>query len=182
MNPPPPPTPHPFPHTPPPPPKKSAEALFAALLDLATPEDRERALTDGCAGDDALAAEVRALLAAHEAAGDFMKATTPLPPEVQAELARLKPEEAGDRIGPDKLLQQIGEGGFGVVRMAEQAEMSGLDIDTRTSQIPAPIREAAGAIARVAPRGGSARLSHRRGFARVRPPASRSSRRSRRSW
>ena len=162
MNPPPPPTPHPFPHTPPPPPKKSAEALFAALLDLATPEDRERALTDGCAGDDALAAEVRALLAAHEAAGDFM--------------------EAGDRIGPDKLLQQIGEGGFGVVRMAEQAEMSGLDIDTRTSQIPAPIREAAGAIARVAPRGGSARLSHRRGFARVRPPASRSSRRSRRSW
>ena len=122
MNPPPPPTPHPFPRTPPPPPKKSAEALFAAILDLPSAEDRDRALAEGCSGDDALAAEVRALLAAHEAAGDFMKATTPLPPEVQAELARLKPEEAGERIGPYKLLQQIGEGGFGTVWMAEQEQ------------------------------------------------------------
>ncbi len=51
-----------------------------------------------------------------------MKATTPLSPEVEAELARLKPEEAGERIGPYKLLQQIGEGGFGVVWMAEQEQ------------------------------------------------------------
>src|SRR4051794_17078394 len=42
------------------------------------------------------------------------------PEAMQAELARLKPEEAGERIGPYKLLQQIGEGGFGVVWMAEQ--------------------------------------------------------------
>ena len=121
MNPPPPPTPHPFPNTPPPPPPKRADALFAALLDLPA-EDRERALAQGCAGDDALAAEVRALLAAHDAAGDFMQATAPLSPEVQAELARLKPEEAGERIGPYKLLQQIGEGGFGIVWMAEQEQ------------------------------------------------------------
>jgi len=40
---------------------------------------------------------------------------------IEAELARLKPEEAGERIGPYKLLQQIGEGGFGTVWMAEQS-------------------------------------------------------------
>src|SRR4051794_25014006 len=44
------------------------------------------------------------------------------PEAMQAELARLKPEEAGERIGPYKLLQQIGEGGFGVVWMAEQEQ------------------------------------------------------------
>jgi serine/threonine protein kinase len=34
----------------------------------------------------------------------------------------LKPEEPGEQIGHYKLLQQIGEGGFGVVWMAEQDE------------------------------------------------------------
>ncbi|MEO6436350.1 MAG: serine/threonine-protein kinase, partial [Tepidisphaeraceae bacterium] len=42
--------------------------------------------------------------------------------EIRAELALLKPEEDGERIGNYKLLQQIGEGGFGVVWMAQQIE------------------------------------------------------------
>ncbi len=79
----PPPAPRPFPNTPPPPPKKSAEALFAALLDLPAAANRERALAEGCAGDDALATEVRALLAAHEAAGDFIPDDAPLSPEIE---------------------------------------------------------------------------------------------------
>ncbi len=69
---------------------------------------------------DALHAEVMALLKAHEAAGEFMADDAPLSPEIEAELARLKPEEAGERIGSYKLLEQIGEGGFGTVWMAEQ--------------------------------------------------------------
>src|SRR6188472_1754471 len=41
-------------------------------------------------------------------------------PEIEAELARLKPEEAGEWIGPYKLMEQIGEGGFGTVWVADQ--------------------------------------------------------------
>src|SRR5205085_9521915 len=41
-------------------------------------------------------------------------------PEVEAEFARLKPEEAGERIGHYKLREQIGQGGFGTVWVAEQ--------------------------------------------------------------
>jgi serine/threonine protein kinase len=43
-----------------------------------------------------------------------------LTPEIEAELARLKPEEAGEWIGPYKLMEQIGQGGFGIVWVADQ--------------------------------------------------------------
>ncbi len=62
-------------------------------------------------------------LRAHDATG-FMQPVTAVPcgAEFEAQLTRLKPEEPGERIGPYKLLQQIGEGSFGVVWMAEQLE------------------------------------------------------------
>jgi serine/threonine protein kinase/tetratricopeptide (TPR) repeat protein len=90
-------------------------------------EGRERAiyLELVCGGDAALRAGVEDLLAALERAGDFLsEATVGARGDEQpgdgktAELG----ETAGMRIGPYKLLQQIGEGGFGVVFMAEQQE------------------------------------------------------------
>ena len=123
-----------MPSPPPPPPRSSgppkppaarprliarAEETFNSAL--ARPaEEREAYLARACGGDVALDAEVRALLAAHEATDDFMKTDTPLSPEVEAELARLKPEEGGEMIGPYKLREQIGEGGFGTVWVADQ--------------------------------------------------------------
>ncbi|MEP6671344.1 MAG: serine/threonine-protein kinase, partial [Chthoniobacter sp.] len=113
------------PQPPPPPegptqPGDRLEALFHSALGRA-PVDREAYLAEACAGDDDLLSEVHLMLQAHEEAGDFLTAQAPSP-AVQAEMARLKAEEMGERIGPYKLLQQIGEGGFGTVWMAEQEQ------------------------------------------------------------
>src|SRR5678816_2190329 len=84
--------------------------------------ERDGFLALACRDDAELKGQVLSLLGAHEGAGEFLKAQPALSPEIEAELARLKPEEAGERIGPYKLREQIGEGGFGVVWVAEQQE------------------------------------------------------------
>ena len=98
------------------------ESIF--FLALATPPDQRAAfLDDACGGDDELRRRVEKMLAAHEEAGSFLEA----PPA--AAIAQAEPtidqnsiDRVGTQIGPYKLLQQIGEGGFGVVYMAEQLE------------------------------------------------------------
>ncbi len=99
--------------------EQRAERLFYDALDRPR-DEREAFLKAACLDDSGLRAEVDELLRAHEEAEGFLKADVPVSADLQAEFARLKPEEAGDRIGNYKLLQQIGEGGFGVVWMAEQ--------------------------------------------------------------
>ena len=91
-------------------------AIFTRALEL--PEDRRSAYLDEvCDGDEALRFRVEALIRAHFAAADFMEA---MPADsVRGEAVGLG-EKVGDRIGRYKLLQQIGEGGCGVVFMAEQ--------------------------------------------------------------
>src|SRR5687767_9883099 len=96
-----------------------AEELFHSALDR-PPAERDAFLVGACRGDSSLILEARALLAAHERAGDFLEPA--LSAELGAEMERLKPETAGERVGHYKLLQQIGEGGFGTVWMAEQEQ------------------------------------------------------------
>jgi WD40 repeat protein/serine/threonine protein kinase len=97
-----------------------AAATFNVVVEKPVP-DREAFLAQACAGDTVLMGEVRALIAAHDAAGGgFMQENSPVSTGIERELARLKPEESGEAIGPYKLREQIGEGGFGSVWVADQ--------------------------------------------------------------
>src|SRR5262245_18174532 len=92
------------------------KAIFGQALDIETPLDRAAFLDQACGGDTALRASVEELLQAHEEAGRL------LDPDGALNSSELSTsfERPGTVIGPYKLLEQIGEGGFGVVYMAEQ--------------------------------------------------------------
>ncbi len=98
-------------------PEKSEVDLFTEAVQLPA-EKRSAFLEAACGGDVELRANVEALLKAHVDSGEFLEQA---PAEIKPQTG-LPGEKVGDRVGRYKLLQQIGEGGCGVVFMAEQEE------------------------------------------------------------
>src|ERR1700678_2943321 len=94
--------------------------VFSEAIELPAHE-RAVFLQQAYAGDEELRQRVAALLAAHDRVGDFLEDPLQKPP-VQKNQEAPVGEQPGDRIGRYKLLQQIGEGGWGGVYMAEQEE------------------------------------------------------------
>src|SRR5262245_57805531 len=91
------------------------ELLFEQALKCPSAEARAAFLDDACRGHPQLRAGLDLLLEGHLMAQGFLEGavdTRPLPAD----------EHVGAMIGRYKLLERIGEGGFGVVYLAEQRE------------------------------------------------------------
>lgn len=87
---------------------ESVRQLFRRATECA-PEELGRVLSEGCRGDDALEAQVRALLEADRAVPERFLAGAPSRGDVLPE-----------RIGSYRIVRRIGEGGMGVVFEADQ--------------------------------------------------------------
>jgi len=111
-----------------------AQEIFDAALDIVDDVQRGEMMARACAGDSQLRARVEELLADHAQAEAFFSGCVSALAASAADLtadeqgvgsgqaASIEPIEdpIGSRIGPYKLLQKIGEGGCGVVYMAQQ--------------------------------------------------------------
>ena len=93
---------------------QDAEAIFQRACQLKG-EAQAKYLDDACGGDAELRGEIRSMIEAQRQQGEFLsEPTSGIPSDLGI--------SEGMMLGPYKLLQKIGEGGFGLVYMADQQE------------------------------------------------------------
>ncbi|GAF99428.1 unnamed protein product, partial [marine sediment metagenome] len=99
---------------------KDEESIFYAGLKLKSQAERNAYIKAACGNNINLLNRVESLLKAHDADDSFLEAPA-LGPDVTAEESP-SIEGPGTKIGRYELLELIGEGGMGLVYLAEQQE------------------------------------------------------------
>ncbi|MHC4401578.1 MAG: hypothetical protein ACYTG0_18050 [Planctomycetota bacterium] len=98
---------------------EKVKAIFLEAVEKYDPEQWGSYLDEACGEDQKVRRNVEILLDAH-ASGESLLDKGAI--AADATIDQPIPEGPGTVIGPYKLLQKIGEGGFGVVYMADQKE------------------------------------------------------------
>ena len=117
------------------------EELFFAARELKSPEARSAFLDKVCS-DIEVRRRVEQLLAVDPEANDFLATPASMPTVTAAHESRSGVEEPGTVIGPYKLLEAIGEGGMGMIYMAEQENAR----EARGSRASAFVRRSRGRL------------------------------------
>jgi serine/threonine protein kinase len=94
------------------------DEIYLAALEKSTGQERSDYLDKACAGNDTLRRRIERLLRAQSKVGEFLESPAP---EIAGAVMPSLAEGPGTAIGPYVLAERIGEGGFGIVYIAEQA-------------------------------------------------------------
>src|SRR5262245_35160157 len=104
-------------------PRPDTESIFYQAMQQQSPADRAAYLVKACGDDEKLRAEIARLLQAYDAAGGFLAETQSSDQPTHSSTGSMSTgltsaallEGPGALVGRYKLLQKIGEGGFGSV-------------------------------------------------------------------